>query len=330
MGDKFYIASTILIKEDDKYDLLDTENAFKVDEINDMKLLFLTTDADDELSYYGVSDINKAYYKESLEEVVKDYFHYDFYEYSETVENNITEDLIDRVVFIREHKKKFYIVNFGDIYDTFSVMREIYEDENEDDDIITDIDMDNVDADSIMDEVMRNSVSPNDVAVLSDIIKKQIDKKNHIIMEFTESDINSSDIKNTILDLMNRNTSGTILFVHNVSGLSSAFDFYIDDNEIMFVDDTISYIFPHMMKKCFEKSTKMILVINIDHLIDDVELKENYIFNMYMKNDKYVLENVNINKYKLSFMEQFKSEPLICHYVLCDMKGNQYLTFDDN
>jgi hypothetical protein len=44
---------------------------------------------------------------------------------------------------------------------------------------------------------------------------------------------------------------------------------------------------------------------------------------------KYILENVTINKYKNAFMEQFRSEPLICHYVLCDMKGNQYLTFDD-
>ena len=328
MGTKFYVASTILINEFDKYELFDddSDKKYSLKDINNMNLLFLTKDSVNDIVFYGVPEINNTdvYYADNLHEIVRKYFHFDIYEYTETVENNITDDLTDKIVFISETNKKYSIVSFNDIYEVFISLRDIYEEEFEED-----IDYDELDGDSIMQEVLNNSVSKDDISTLAEIIEKQIDRKNHTIMEFNDSDINSDDIKSTILGLMNNSISGTILFVHNVAGLSSSFDFYVENGDILFVDDTISYIFPHMMKKCFEKSTKMILVVNIDNqIIDNVDLKENYIFNMYMKRNKYVLENVNINKYKDAFIEQFNSEPLICHYVLCDMKGNKYLTFD--
>ncbi len=337
--EKIYAASTILIDEDTKYHIFDEDKKafYSYDEINNMNLLFLHPNSEGSISFYGKPTIDNAYSEPNIESMIVSY--YDFYELdvSEMVDYIITDDVTNKVVFIHQTDiNKYKILDFVEVYDAYVSLHDEHEKEmreyylNGGNDIEDDFIGSDDDIDGIMDEVMKNSVTDEDISVLDDVIKQQIDKKNHTIIEISNDNMND-DFDKLVLNLMNNNMSGTIIFVHNVGGLSSAFDFYIEDNSMVFIDDTISYIFPHMLKKCFQKSTKMLLVVNIDNqIIDGVDLKENYIFNMYKDiRGKYILENVTINKYKNAFMEQFRSEPLICHYVLCDMKGNQYLTFDD-
>jgi hypothetical protein len=310
----YYIANTILYNKES----FDSKRLYTQTEINDLGLAFYMSEKG-KLSHRAKKTIQDVYSFNKLDSVIASYLekmNFDNFMIPEYILESYIFDFVviscvpeDSVYTILEPKKVWDVMNtYVDIAN----------------EIMDDMDYVGMDDDIISMEEMLNDagIYEEDILIINEFINEQ---KNSLNVVYKSKDCDLLDI---LKKTTGNNTSGVLVFVHSVEGMSSRFDFKIVDNEMVFVDD-ISSILQTYAEKCFEKGTKLMLVYNTNQKVDGLDVKENYNFNIYTEGGYYILENILVQFYSDDFLDLFNTDKdKETHYVLCDMKGGKVLTFD--